>query len=311
MQRTLQRADAGDDRRVDIGERRGGDAGRKGGGVELVIGMQRQRDIHRADLGRVRTAAEQHVEEVRRMTHRRIRRDRSAALLHAAPRRDDARDLPGEPNGFAIGRRQRIVVRVGIVMAERGGQRPQRVHAVGGRQHLHQPQDRLGQRPRGGELRLQIAELGAIRQPAVPQQVAGLFKGRVAREVVNVVAAIRQHAAIAVEKTNARRGRDDVFETALWFLRRCHIRAILSLPGRRLVTTVLRPIQRGRVLRSTMRHVIGSVVIIASSAWYRCRPRPEMAWPQFRGPSGRRHPERRQAADDVVGQRQRRVERGQ
>ena len=71
---------------------------------------------------------------------------------------------------------------------------------------------------------LQIAELGAIRQAAVPQQVAGLLERRVAREIVDVVAAIREHAAIAVEETNARRRRDDVFETALGLFCCCHIR---------------------------------------------------------------------------------------
>ena len=70
----------------------------------------------------------------------------------------------GEPHGLAIRRLQRIVVRILIVMAERGGQRAQRVHAVRRRQHLHQPEDRLRQRSRRGQLRLQIAELRAIRQ---------------------------------------------------------------------------------------------------------------------------------------------------
>ena len=60
-----------------------------------------------------------------------------------------------------------------------------------------------GSGARGGELRLQIAELGAARQPAVPQQVADLLEGREPRQVVDVVAAIREHAAIAVEKQMA------------------------------------------------------------------------------------------------------------
>ena len=203
VQRSLERADAGDDRRVDVGQRRRRDARGERRGIELVIGVQRQRDVHRADLGRIRTAAEQHVEEVGGVPHRRIGRDRSAALLHASPGRDEAGDLAGEADGLAIRRLQRIVVRVLIVVAERRGQRAQRVHAVRRRQHLHQPEDRLRQRPRRGQLRLQVAELGAIRQAAMPQQVTGLLERRVAREVVDVVAAIREHAAIAVEETNS------------------------------------------------------------------------------------------------------------
>jgi hypothetical protein len=51
----------------------------------------------------------------------------------------------------------------------------------------------------------------------VPQQVAGLLEGRIAREIVDVVSAIREHAAIAVEENRCGRRRDDVFETALGF----------------------------------------------------------------------------------------------
>jgi hypothetical protein len=49
----------------------------------------------------------------------------------------------------------------------------------------------------------------------VPQQIADFFERRRLREVVDVVPAIREHALIPVEITNRRRGRDDVFETAL------------------------------------------------------------------------------------------------
>ena len=47
VQRPFQRADAGHDRRVHVGERRRGDARGKRRGVELVIRMQRERDVHR------------------------------------------------------------------------------------------------------------------------------------------------------------------------------------------------------------------------------------------------------------------------
>ena len=77
------------------------------------------------------------------------------------------------------------------------------------------PQHRLGQRARRGELRLQIAELGAVRQPAVPEQVADFLERRAAREIVDVVAVVRQHAAIAIEVADRGRGGDDVFEPAL------------------------------------------------------------------------------------------------
>ena len=81
-----------------------------------------------------------------------------------------------------------------------------------------------GQRPRGDQLRLQIAELGARRQPAVPQQVADLFEGRVPREIVDVVAAVGQHAAIAVEIADRRRGGDGIFEPRFGLRGRVHSR---------------------------------------------------------------------------------------
>ena len=284
-------------------ERGGGDARGERRGVELVIGVQRQRDVHRADLGRARALAEQHVEEVGGVTHHRIRRDRSAARLHPAPGGDDAGDLAGEADRLAIRRLQRVVVRIRIVVAERGGQRAQRIHAVRRRQHLHQPQNRFGQRARRGELRLQVAKLGATRQPAVPQQVAGLLERGVARQVVDVVTAIREHAAIAVEETNPRRGRDDVFETALGFFGCGHISRIMAESAAdsrqlrveicswqfrcRSTVTDFNP-GAGSVLRSLMRRSLTAVcsVLSALSVALVSGSQPSAAWPQFRGPDG-------------------------
>jgi hypothetical protein len=61
---------------------------------------------------------------------------------------------------------------------------------------------RLRHWPRGRELRLQIAELGPIRQPPVPQQVADLFERRALREIVDVVAVVRKNAAIPIQVTD-------------------------------------------------------------------------------------------------------------
>src|SRR5688572_922879 len=106
-------------------------------------------------------------------------------------------------------------------MRERRGQRAKGVHPVHGRQRAHQANHRVGQRPRRRELRLQIAELGARGQPAMPEQVADLLEGGGLRQVVDVVPAIREHAAIAVEVTDRRGRRDDVLEPALWLVYRC------------------------------------------------------------------------------------------
>jgi hypothetical protein len=102
-------------------------------------------------------------------------------------------------------------------MPEDRGERPQRVHAVDFRQRPHGPDDRFGQHARGGELRLQIAELRSTGQPSVPQQETDLFERRAAfrvREIVNVVSVIREHAARAVEVADCGFAGDDVFQTA-------------------------------------------------------------------------------------------------
>ena len=67
---------ARDDRRVDVGERRRGDARGERRRVQLVIGVQDQRDVERARRQRARPLAGQHVEEVRGVAEHRIRLDR-------------------------------------------------------------------------------------------------------------------------------------------------------------------------------------------------------------------------------------------
>ena len=120
---------ARDDRRVDVGERGRRDARGERRRVQLVIGVQDQRDVERARRQAARPLAGQHVEEIRRVAEHRIRLDRPAAALHPAHRRDERADLRGQPDGLAVVGLRRVVGGVGIVVAERGRQRPQRVHA--------------------------------------------------------------------------------------------------------------------------------------------------------------------------------------
>ena len=133
------------------------------------------------------------------MAERGIGLDETAAGFHPPVRRDNAGDLRGEPHRLAVGRLLRFVPRLRIVLTERGRQRPQHVHAVVGRQLLHQPEDCLRQRTRSGELRLQVSQLRPARQAAVPQQVTDLLEGGTPGEVVDVVTVVREHAAIAIQ----------------------------------------------------------------------------------------------------------------
>ena len=49
----------------------------------------------------------------------------------------------------------------------------------------------------------------------MPQEEADLFERGLGREIVDVVAAIGEHAAVAVDEADRRRRGDDVFKSAL------------------------------------------------------------------------------------------------
>ncbi len=217
MQRALQRADAADDRRVDVGERGRSDSRRKRGRVQLVVGVQDQRAVEGADRERVGPLPGELVEEVRGKTHHRIGVDRPQVLLHAPDGRDQGPDLRRETDGLPVVRRRRIVGGIAVVVRQGRRQRAQRVHRLARRQLTQQPDHAVGQRTRRGELRLQLAQLRAVRQAAMPQQVADFFEGRLRRQVVDVVSAVGENAALAVDEADARAGGDDVFEAGLGF----------------------------------------------------------------------------------------------
>jgi len=79
-----------------------------------------------------------------------------------------------------------------------------------------------GERAAGRQLRLQISKLSARRQASMPQEEADLFERGGLREIVDVVSAVREHAALAVQVTDRRRCGDHVLESALGFLCSSH-----------------------------------------------------------------------------------------
>ena len=117
VQRPFERADPRHDRRVHVGERRGRDPRRERRRVQLVIRVQDQRDVHRADRrsgsAAARSAGRESWPRVPSPDPAAID---AAALLHAAPGGDQAGDLRGEPNRLAIGRLLRVVARIRIVV---------------------------------------------------------------------------------------------------------------------------------------------------------------------------------------------------
>ena len=172
VQRSLERADAGHDRRVHVGERRGGDARGKRRRVELVIRVQRQRDVHRARSQSGSAAARSACRgswprvpspdpAATRLPPCCMRPQVATRLAICAVSRTDLR----------YDACWRVVAGVGIVVAERRRQRAQRVHAVGRRQHLHQPDDRL--RAAGAPRPAATADRRARRDSAAGRATAG------------------------------------------------------------------------------------------------------------------------------------------
>ena len=130
MQRPLQRTDAADDGGVDIGEGGGDDARRKRGRVQLVVGVQDERDIEGTRREAVRPLAGQHVEEVRGVAQHRVRRNRSAARVHPPHSGDQRAELRGEANGLAVVGCGRVVAGIRVVVREDRRQRAQGIHAL-------------------------------------------------------------------------------------------------------------------------------------------------------------------------------------
>jgi hypothetical protein len=77
----FERPDGGHHRGVNVGERGSRHARGKRRGIELVIGVERERNVEGANGRRVGPLTGEHVEEVRRVAHRRIGRNRSTTGL--------------------------------------------------------------------------------------------------------------------------------------------------------------------------------------------------------------------------------------
>ena len=66
--------------------------------------------------------------------------------------------------------------------------------------------------PAGRASRAQPVEFGSVRQFALPEQVADLFVGGLARELVNLIAAIDETAFFAEDVTDGGRGDHNAVE---------------------------------------------------------------------------------------------------
>ena len=212
VQGALQRRDPRHDGRVEVGEGGRRHPRRERRRVELVVGVENQPHVERAGGEGARALSGQQVEEVGGVTQHRVGCERRAPRGEPAQRRHQGAGLRRQPHRLAPRGGGRVVARVGIVVGEHGHPGAHRVHEVAGRQRAEQPDDGLREGAVAGQLGLQVAELGPGRQPAAPQQVADLLERGVPRQIVDVVPAVREHAAPPVDMADARGGRDDLVE---------------------------------------------------------------------------------------------------
>ena len=221
VQRTLQRADRADDRRMQIGERRGRDARGERRRVQLVIRVQHERDVERARRQRVGPVARSAC----RGSSPRGRAPDPAGSGRRPPAAG-RRSRPGSPAAPSAGRpcgsspRDELSTRPG-----RSGRAPTSASAAHpcrptAGQLLHEPQHRL--RPSG-----RAAASCDCRSPSSARFGSRRARGgsrlpRTTRpgQVVDVVAVVREHAAVAVEVTDGGGRGDDSLRDRPWASRR-------------------------------------------------------------------------------------------
>src|SRR5258705_76863 len=218
VERALECADAGHDRVVHVGQGGRGDARREGGGVELVVGVEDQRDVEGLGGERRRLLAAHHVQEVTGKVEPRVRGHRGLAAPDPLPGRHQGGQLGGQAQRLSQRGLAAVVGRVRIEGGERGHAGPDHLHR--GRllgEGLENRDQLRGELPvRGGGESLQVrVQLLARRQPALPEEEGHFLEGRVRHQIVDVVAPVDEAALAAVDETDLRRGDDDVLETGL------------------------------------------------------------------------------------------------
>ena len=82
-----------------------------------------------------------------------------------------------------------------------------------GREAAQQVDDALIEGAGEGQLGLEFAQLELVGKMAVPQQVGGLFEAGVLGQLVNVDAAIGEHARISIDPADAGVGGNNSFQT--------------------------------------------------------------------------------------------------
>ena len=210
VRRAPQRRNARGNRRVGIRARAAGEAHGGGAGVLLVIGMQHEQQVerlrrHRIELVRLARHGEEHVQHVAAVVEIVARIDERLAERMLVRGGGDGRDLRDDAvrEDLALAR----VMDVHRVVIERGHRGDHRRH------HRHrvrvvveaveEAQQRLVDHRVMTDVGGELVELLLVRQIAVQQQVRHLHERALLGELLDGVAAIQQHAGVAVDVGDA------------------------------------------------------------------------------------------------------------
>jgi hypothetical protein len=172
-----------------------------------VLGVQHQRHVHGADAGLVGFLAVEHVQEVGGEAEPVLRLQRLQPPAARSNARRQRGRLRGEQPPCAAPTRG-DVVGGGVEHPQRrdgGAERGHRVRVVGEAPHHLQHLGARGRRRRAARRGWRPA--AAVRGGPVPEEVADLFEGGVAGEVVDVVPRVDQLSHLAVDVAQARLAR--------------------------------------------------------------------------------------------------------
>ena len=219
--RPLERRDGRHHRRVEISHRGHRHARREGGGVELVVGVQREDHVQDARDLRGGLPSVEHVEEVRGVRAVGPRGHRLVTGADALPGGHRGRHQVHQPVGLAQ-------VGGGLVGADvrigGGGQRHRGAQGVQGvalaRQPAQQVEHGRRQGPRLHEPRAELRALGRRRQLPEPEQPRGVLEAGRPDQVRDLVATVVEAPGLPVHPADRRPRRDDVLEPVL--VRRRH-----------------------------------------------------------------------------------------
>ena len=206
VRRAPQTGDAGGDAGERIGARRAGQPHRRGRGVLLVVGVQHEDAVerarhHRVDAEILARHAEAHAQEIGAVAEVVLRIQERLADRILVGHRRQRRHLGDHPHrgDFALAR----IVDVDRVVVE-GRQRADARHHHRHRMRVaaeavEEPRHLLVDHGVAADPVVEFRLLRRGRQLAVEQHVAGLEEVAVFGELVDRIAAIEQHAGVAVD----------------------------------------------------------------------------------------------------------------